>query len=270
MILTDRPIRLQLYNSAGGWEAVPAQVISESSVSLTVNGEIWLTFMCTPTDLEELAVGFLFNEVIIQSMAELAAVSTCENGSNVDVWLKRDVQKPAQWRRTSGCTGGVTSTPLKQALPVILPDEQIKPELLLGAMDQLLQVQDLYRKVRGVHCSAISDGRQIHYRAEDIGRHNTLDKLAGKMLMDPIPLERKIILTTGRISSEMLQKSSRLGASVVVSRTSPTSLSVKLAEEAGITLIGYARRNQFLVYSHPERLLTGHLIQEAVLTALHV
>ena len=270
MMPIHRPISFHLYNSAGGWEAVPTRVISESSVSLTVNGEIWLSFMCTPTDLEALAVGFLFNEGIIQSMAEVAAVSTCENGSNVDVWLQRTVQKPAPWQRTSGCTGGVTSISSKQALPAILPDEKIKPELLLGAMDQLLKVQDLYREVRGVHCSAVSDGQQIRYRAEDIGRHNTLDKLAGLMLMNTIPMERKIILTTGRISSEMLQKSSRLGASVVVSRTSPTSLSVELAEEAGITLIGYARRNQFLVYSHPERLLTGRLIQKAVLTALHV
>ena len=66
MMPIHRPIPFHLYNSAGGWEAVPTRVISESSVSLTVNGEIWLSFMCTPTDLEALAVGFLFNEGIIQ------------------------------------------------------------------------------------------------------------------------------------------------------------------------------------------------------------
>lgn len=264
MAATDRPVRLMQYISSGRWEMVPARVISEASVSLTVNGENWISFMCTPTDLEALAVGFLYNEGIIQSMAEVAAVSKCENGDNVDVWLDHSVQKPALWRRTSGCTGGVTSSqpkplPAKESL-----DRKITPDLVLNAMDQLLQAQELYRETRGVHCSALSDGQQIIYRAEDIGRHNTLDKLAGMALMKPATLEQKIIITTGRISSEMLQKSSRLGASVVISRTSPTSLSVEMAEEIGITLIGYARRNQFLVYAHAERLMAEMGLELAI------
>jgi FdhD protein len=251
---TNHPILLYQYSSVGGWHNQPGRVIGESSVSLTVNGEVWLTFMCTPTDLEALAVGFLFNESIIQTAAEVAAVSTCANGCNVDVWLQRPVQKPAQWRRTSGCAGGMTSA--ENQTPIIKPAsfDLISPEMLLQGMDQLLKAQELYHEVRGVHCSAVSDGEQIIYQAEDIGRHNTLDKLAGLMLLHPIPLVRKIVLTTGRISSEMLQKSSRLGAAVVVSRTSPTALSVELAEDAGITLVGYARRNQFTIYAHPERL----------------
>ncbi len=251
----DRPIRLMQFTTASGWEAVPAKVISETSVSLTVNGEVWISFMCTPADLEALAVGFLYNEGIIQSMAEVEAVSKCENGSNVDVWLNHSVQKPAHWRRTSGCTGGVTGDQVKTETAIISGKQEFDPEIVLNAMNQLLEVQELYREARGVHCSAVNDGQQIVYRAEDIGRHNTLDKLAGMMLMHPKALKRRIIVTTGRISSEMLQKSARLGAQVVISRTSPTSLSVEMAEENGITLIGYARRNQFLVYAHPERLM---------------
>ncbi len=253
----DRPIQLMQFTSSGGWEAVPARVISESSVSLTVNGEVWISFMCTPADLEALAVGFLFNEGIIQSMADVAAVSTCENGSNVDVWLNFNVQKPAQWRRTSGCTGGVTSSQPKPKAHLAVKKSKFSPQVVLNAMNQLLEVQELYREARGVHCSAVSDGQRIIYRAEDIGRHNTLDKLAGMMLLQPVPMERKIIVTTGRISSEMLQKSARLGAQVVISRTSPTSLSVEMANEIGITLIGYARRSQFLVYAVPERLMVS-------------
>jgi FdhD protein len=265
---TDSPIHLFQFSSSNGWSAIPTHVIGESNVSLTVNGEVWLTFMCTPADLEALAVGFLFNEGIIQNLAEVAAVSACANGTNVDVWLDCPVQKPAQWRRTSGCTGGVTSAPSHRTQPTGVPSDRIPPQMLLNAMDDLLKAQELYREARGVHCSAVSDGHQIRYRAEDIGRHNTLDKLAGLMLMHPMPLAHKIILTTGRISSEMLQKSSRLGASVVVSRTSPTSISVEMAEESGITLVGYARRNQFLVYAHPERLASIEIIREDALIAL--
>ncbi len=253
-MLNDRPIRLTQYTSSGGWEVIPAHVISEASVSLTVNGEIWISFMCTPADLEALAIGFLYNEGVIESLAEVAAVSKCENGSNVDVWLNHNVQKPTHWRRTSGCTGGITSDQVKP-VTAVMQGQKFSPAMVLEAMDQLLQVQELYREARGVHCSAVSDGQQLVYRAEDIGRHNTLDKLAGMALLQPKTLDRKIIITTGRISSEMLQKSARLGATVVISRTSPTSLSVERADQNGITLIGYARRNQFLVYAHPERLL---------------
>ena len=89
---------------------------------------------------------------------------------------------------------------------------------------------------------------------EDIGRHNTLDKIAGKILLDRIELNNRILLTTGRISSEMIQKASRIGASIVISYTSPSSLSLDAAQHMGITLIGYARRNQFRLYTHPERI----------------
>lgn len=248
-----QPIQFQRYTSAG-WETVNSQVIREDSVSLTVNGNVWLTFMCSPTDLEALAIGFLFNEDLIHGMDEVADVRVCAAGDNVDVWLNHPLEKPAQWRRTSGCTGGVTSIE-RVAAPVLSAGiERISPDALLENMSSLLQSQEMYREARGVHCSALSDGETIRILAEDIGRHNTLDKIAGRLLMEKIILPRRIILTTGRISSEMLQKSARLDASVIMSRTSPTSLSIELAESMGITLIGYARRTSMQVYTHAERL----------------
>jgi FdhD protein len=101
----------------------------------------------------------------------------------------------------------------------------------------------------------LTDGKEILAQAEDIGRHNTLDKIAGLVLLENIQPGPRIIVTTGRISSEMLQKSARMGATILVSRTSPSSMSIELAEEFGITLVGYARRNQCNVYAHPERLI---------------
>lgn len=251
----DEAIRHHRYRNHA-WEALDARVITESTVSLTVNGVVWLSFMCTPIQLEALALGFLFNEGIIQSPAEVDHVRPCDNGQNVDVWLHKDVQKPTDWRRTSGCTGGVTSVRENgdAASAPIAARSPIPPETILGSMDQLFRAQELYRQTRGIHCSALSDGETLHRRAEDIGRHNTLDKIAGMLLMEPLSVSPRLILTTGRISSEMLQKSARLGAEVVVSRTAASSMAIDLAQRNGITLIGYARRNEFYVYAHPERL----------------
>jgi len=106
----------------------------------------------------------------------------------------------------------------------------------------------------GIHTSAICDLNEIVLTVEDIGRHNTLDKLAGLMLLHHLQIDNKILLTTGRVSSEMMHKAIRLGCEIVVSRTSPSALAVQLAQKSGVTLIGYAKRNQFFVYSHPERL----------------
>lgn len=256
MKFASQPVCYQRFTPAG-WEKVDSQVIREDAVSLTVNGNVWLTFMCSPTDLEALAVGFLFNETLIHSADEIVDVRVCASGDNVDIWLNHPLEKPAQWRRTSGCTGGTTSVDHHCAPLLLANTDTISPEVLLENMSCLLQSQKIYHEVRGVHCSALSDGEMIRILAEDVGRHNTLDKIAGYMLLENLLLPRKIILTTGRISSEMLQKSARLGASVVMSRTSPTSLSIELADSLGITLIGYARRNSLQVYTHVEQLQTS-------------
>jgi len=228
-------------------------------VSLTINGEGWLTLMCTPINLEALAIGFLYNEGLIDSRAEIADVRVCPAGDNVDVWLTHPVEEPKNWRRTSGCTGGMTSVETKVdatiPTPASLNGFVLTPEQISGLVSGLFESQTIYRQTGGVHTSAISDGSQLIASAEDVGRHNTLDKLAGLCLLQGIHLERRVIVTTGRISSEMLQKARRMEASVVISRTSPSSLSIRLANQWGITLIGYARRNRFNVYSHPGRIL---------------
>lgn len=234
--------------------------ITETSITLTVNGEEWLVFMCTPVEVEALAVGFLFNEGLIQSKNEIATVRVCPTGDMVDVWLTHAVEKPVQWRRTTGCTGGITSVAI-EANPVgdnvspAVSDVFLSPQSIRGLIAQLFDSQDLYRSAGGVHTSVLSDGQRILIAVEDIGRHNTLDKIAGRCLLDEINPRRRVLITTGRLSSEMLQKAARIGASAVISRTAPSTLSIDIAEQMGITLIGYARRDRFTVYSHPEGII---------------
>ena len=235
---------------------VDADTIVETPVSLTVNGSNWLTFMCTPILLEELAIGFLFNEGIISTIDEVADVRVCEHEDNIDVWLSHSVEQPAKWRRTSGCSGGVTAVELiSEGLPFVPVQKNIiTTELINSLVAGLFEIQELYKETGGVHTTALCDGTNIILSADDIGRHNTLDKIAGAYLRRKLALAHRFLITTGRISSEMLQKASRLQAEVLISRTSPSSLSIQMAERMGITLIGYARRNRFNVYAHPERI----------------
>jgi FdhD protein len=238
-------------------DAIQGNTIVEFPVSLTVNGEVWTTFMCTPVHLEALMVGFLFNEGVIEGMDEVEDVRVCEHGDNVDVWLTHAAPKPESWTRTSGCTGGVTAVASVQRPEVASTTEDFTlfPDQINQLVDMLFEVQVLYRETGGVHTSALSNGDKVVLSAEDIGRHNTLDKIAGQCLMENVWPGRRILITTGRISSEMLQKAVRMGARVVASRTSPSSMSIELAEAWGITLIGYARRNRFNLYAAPERIL---------------
>ena len=254
MITPQKAIHYEKYEFKK-WESLDAETIVETPVSLTVNGQVWLTFMCTPVDLEAMAVGFLFNEGIIESTDEVEDVRVCEHGDNVDVWLNRSVEQPTSWRRTSGCTGGVTAVDALARVDVSFDGDRptVPPEAIGHLVEELFNSQSLYRETGGVHTSALSDGEKIVIVAEDIGRHNTLDKIAGLCLMNQVSPKTRILITTGRISSEMLQKAARLKAPILISRTSPSSLSIEMADRYGITLIGYARRHRFNVYTNPQR-----------------
>jgi len=254
MITPQKAIQYERYEFQK-WEHHDAETIVETPVSLTVNGTVWLSFMCTPVYLEAMAVGFLYNEGVIEAMEDVADVRVCEHGDNVDVWLNHQVEQPTSWRRTSGCTGGVTAVDLLARPDVSFEENRFKvgPEAIGRLVEMLFESQELYRETGGVHTSALSDGETVLLSAEDIGRHNTLDKIAGLCLMNNVWPETRILITTGRISSEMLQKAARLQAPILISRTSPSSLSIEMAERYGITLIGYARRQRFNVYSNGQR-----------------
>ena len=251
----SNPIRYKRFRS-GLWETIDAGIVIEKPVSLSVNGQVWLTFMCTPSHLEALAVGFLFNESVINSSNDIASVKLCANRENIDVWLNFSVEEPKDWRRTSGCTGGFTSVKTQHNTAPIMNGYVISPQKIINLVSDLFEKQQIYRHVGGVHTSILCDGEDTFIMAEDIGRHNTLDKIAGRYILEQVKFKNKILITTGRVSSEMLQKAAKIKSSIVISRTSPSSLSVDMACKSGITLVGYARRDRFNIYTYPERIVS--------------
>jgi FdhD protein len=239
----------------GAWHSVEADVIAEGSLTVFVNGRELASLMCTPRDPLQLAVGFLANEGFIKTLADVEIAHICASGSCADMWLSHTIPTELPHKTiTSGCSGGQTFADLSVLMAPPAKERSIDPERL-GELIVRLQNQDsLYARARGVHTSALSDGEDLVVIAEDIGRHNTLDRLRGECLLRGIDPSGMILLSTGRISSEMIYKAALMGCPVVASRTSPTSLSVALARAWKITLCGYLRRSRMNVYACPERL----------------
>lgn len=238
------------------WRHISGAVTEETLVRIHVNGRELATFMCTPHELDELALGFLRSEGLIGSVDDVRKIVICPSGACVEVWLRKaDVELPAPSSRiiTSGCGGGITFDDLSaRHIPLTL-SMSISAEQLFARMRDLYQAARLYQATQGIHSSAFSDGERLLLVAEDVGRHNTIDRLWGKALKQDLPTEGLILLATGRISSEMLGKAAKMGVPIVASRTSPTSLSVALGRAWNITVVGYVRRNSLRVYSAPER-----------------
>ncbi len=248
-----RPTTYVLYKGDTA-AAVESAVIEEALVCISVNGRELATFMCTPHRLEELALGFLRSEGFIHSLAEVEVLHLAESKTCVDIWLHDlSFTPPKRAIITSGCGGGVTFDDLSRRFPPLNTATSISPAQVSSLMQRLHQAAELYQEVRGVHTSALSDGQELLLVAQDVGRHNTIDRLWGQALQRGVETEGRILLASGRISSEMLRKAAKMKTPIVISRTSPTSLSVELGRAWNITVIGYARGNTFRVYSAPER-----------------
>ena len=239
----------------GQVRAVEGGVIDEQLLSIYVNGESLATMMCSPVQLEALTAGFLYNEALIESADEIALLQLNKTNAVADVILTRDhVQLPRRMILTTGCGGGVTGQELSKSFPALESALQTEPAIILRLMRQLQGAARLYNAVRGVHTAVLGDEKGLLVCAEDVGRHNAVDKVAGKALLDGITTRDRILLTSGRISSEMLGKARRMGIPVVASRTAPTSVTVEMADAWGICVVGYARRGGMRVYTHGWRL----------------
>ncbi|NIM95115.1 MAG: formate dehydrogenase accessory sulfurtransferase FdhD [Anaerolineales bacterium] len=237
-----------------GWKHHDSEVIEEALITLYINGFELASIMATPLEQKELALGFLKNEGLLDHMDEVEEIYVTADGCCVDLWLNHAVQRPERFIITSGCGAGISFDDPSLDLDPLVDDFCIEPERLFERFQELHFPGSLHARARGVHTAGLSDGEQILAISEDVGRHNTIDKLLGKCLLNDIETRGKVLLTTGRVSSEMLRKGARMGCPIIASRNSPTSLSISMAEAFNITLVGYVRRNSLRVYSHTWRL----------------
>jgi FdhD protein len=239
-----------------GWETSGGEIIAERSITIFVNGVEFVTVMGTPLNQDWLAVGFLINERVIDGPEEIEELRVMSSGCCVDVWVNKAIKKPEKTIITSGCGGGITYNDPSIGVEPFEDQIRLSPEILQEAFNGLQTKDSLYVRSRGVHSAGLLDIEkgELVFTVEDVGRHNTIDKLRGGCLALGIPTRGNALISTGRISSEMLRKSALMGCPLVASRTSPTSLSVEIARAWNLTLAGYVRHGKMRVYSAPERL----------------
>jgi formate dehydrogenase accessory protein FdhD len=250
----------------GGTASERVETIAEETpVALVYNGIPHAVMMATPQDLEDFALGFSLTEELIATPADLQRVDCVRYSQGIEIQAlvapEREAEIAARTRRLTGRTGcGIcgadsVASVLKTLHPVAF-SITIRESAVRSAMEALTAHQTLNAAAGAVHAAgwARLDG-SVELVREDVGRHNALDKLIGALLRRGTDPATGFVLVTSRASFEMVQKTTRLGAALMAAVSGPTGLAVRIAQQAGLTLVGFARGSRLTVYTHPERLV---------------
>jgi FdhD protein len=231
---------------------------SEMPVTVHMNDVEVATTQATPDALEELGVGFLVAEGLLTDRDALASVTADYKRGLVWVSSAEAVPDDMVYKTryiTSGCGAGVTFSSVGHArgLAPVTARTKVTSQSLYDLVGEMARGAERYRDTGGMHaCGLAREGALVVLR-EDVGRHNAVDKLLGRAWLDRVPTEDAVLLTTGRISYEMAVKAAKARVPIVVSRSAVTDLAAEIADELGMTLVGYARGGRMVVYTHPER-----------------
>lgn len=230
--------------------------IVEYPFTIFLNDEEFITLLCSPKSLDYLAVGFLNSEGIINSKDDIDKINIDEENGLAYVYTKNknSLSQKLFGKRTitSGCGKGTVFYNVIDSFKSKKIDNNmnLNPDEILNLIKEFNMKSQLFLDTGGVHSTALCDKEKIILFEEDIGRHNALDKILGKCLIDDINLSDKIVLSSGRISSEILIKIAKRKIPVIVSRSAPTNLAINIAKELNITLVGFARGEKMNIYSN--------------------
>lgn len=246
----------------GQAERLEDTIVTEYTVTVKVNGQEFVTMVCTPDYIEDMVIGYLASEGIIKKYSEIEEIWIQEKEGFVHVKTTREnpFYKNLQGKRylTSCCgasrSGFVFAADALTAKKLHRFQNKIEVEDCFRLMDEMQGSAELFKTTGGVHNAALCTLFGPVVSRVDIGRHNALDKIYGHCLKKDIPIHDKVIVFSGRISSEILLKVAKIGCPIVLSKSAPTELALKLAEELGITTIGFIRNRSLNVYTHPERI----------------
>ena len=242
--------------------SIEEAVAKEFPVTIILNDQELVTLLCSPKNLEYLAVGFLSSEGFLNSKDEIKKIvvddqrgvvrleTVGDKGLAQDVLFKRLI--------TSGCGRGASFYSAADAASQKVESQmKISADAVFALVREFQHGSEVYLATHGVHSAALCDGKSILIFSEDIGRHNAIDKIFGKCLLEDIPTEDRVVITSGRISSEILHKVVKRSIPIIISISAPTNLGVKVADTLGITLIGSVRGKRMNVYTNEWRIKAG-------------
>jgi len=241
-------------------DAVEDQVVVEYPLTVIVNGQELATMLCSPAKLKYLAIGFLSAEGLVNKNGDIEQVRFDEDRSTIEIHISGNFTLP------TGCNFGrfITATSAKGAVIYSFADgmaqARVKSEVtfspshIFNLMEDFQGRSEIFKGTGGVHSAALADHEHIMLFSEDIGRHNAVDKIFGECLMEDIPTQDRMLLTSGRVSSEILFKIARREVPVIVSRSAPTDLAIRAANDLGVTLIGFVRGGRMNVYANENRI----------------
>lgn len=260
---TSAAVRVQRWRDEGTASATDV-VAEESPVALRYQGLPYVVMLATPADLEDLAVGFTVSEAIVASADEIRHVQQLATGDalevNIDIAPPRFAELLQRQRNLTGRTGcGLCGAETVEGAirqpPPVRAGLSVSLTALHAALQELTARQPLNERTGSVHAAAwVLPDEGIRMVREDVGRHNALDKLIGGLIRSKADIASGYVIITSRASYEMVQKAATVGVQLLVAISAPTGLAVRLAETCELTLVGFARPGQHVIYSHPHRL----------------
>jgi len=230
-------------------------VTRELPLTIILNNQELVTLLCSPTDLKYLAIGFLASEGLLKSKDEIRKIMVDDLRGLVRVETEGDNEHASEllFKRliTSGCGRGASFYSAADATGQKVESQmEISADEIFALVNEFQHGSQLYLATHGVHSAALCDRKSILVFNEDIGRHNAIDKIFGRCLLEDIPTDNQIVITSGRITSEILHKVAKRGIPIIISISAPTNLGVRIADSLGITLIASVRGKKMNVYTY--------------------
>lgn len=234
-------------------------IITEYPFTIFLNGKEFLTLLCTKQSLNYLVVGFLISEGLIDGKEDIEKLEIDEEKGtgHIETKKKSNLMEKLYGKRTltSGCGKGTVFYSVVDSFKSKKVDQDFKldVESVKELMRKFNRYSEMFLETGGVHSCALSDGKDIEVFADDIGRHNALDKIIGEAVMRDIDFSDKVVITTGRISSEIMIKIAKRGIPAIISKSAPTQLAIDIAKDLGITVVGFARGQKMNIYTNIDR-----------------
>lgn len=247
----------------GQMESVEDKIVTEFPVTVKINEEEFVTMVCSPQYIEDMVIGYLASEGVIRAYTDIKNIWVQEKEGYVHVTIDKlnpYFQNLQNKRYITSCCGASRQgfVFINDALTAKKMNDisvELSSKDCFQLMNKLQQSAATFQETGGVHNAAICDKNGFMLSRMDIGRHNALDKLYGYCLKHHISIRDKVVVFSGRISSEILLKVAKIGCEVVLSKSAPTELALNLAEELGITTVGFIRNDSLNIYTCPERIL---------------